>query len=155
MLELEIPESAVMSEPERVQKMLSRLSKRGVRLAVDDFGSGYASFSHLKQLPVDVLKIDKSFVQNLGTNDEDDAIVRSTIDLAHNLKLLVVAEGVESEEILRRLAALGCDLAQGYCLSRPVPADELTTWLEEAAARRVTTPRGRRKPNTKSASLVA
>jgi diguanylate cyclase (GGDEF)-like protein len=155
LLELEIPESAVMSEPERVQKMLARLSKRGVRLAVDDFGSGYASFSHLKQLPVDVLKIDKSFVQNLGTNDEDDAIVRSTIDLAHNLKLLVVAEGVESEEVLSRLVALGCDMAQGYCLSRPVPADELTTWLQVPAAQRVTKPGGRRKPNAKSASLVA
>jgi EAL domain-containing protein (putative c-di-GMP-specific phosphodiesterase class I) len=144
-----------MSEPERVQKMLARLSKRGVRLAVDDFGSGYASFTQLKQLPVDVLKIDKSFVQNLGTNDEDDAIVRSTIDLAHNLNLLVVAEGVESEEILSRLAALGCDMAQGYCLSRPVPADELTPWLGVPAAQRVPKPRGLRKPNTKSTSLVA
>jgi EAL domain-containing protein (putative c-di-GMP-specific phosphodiesterase class I) len=102
-----------------------------------------------------VLKIDKSFVQNLGTNDEDDAIVRSTIDLAHNLKLLVVAEGVESEEVLSRLVALGCDMAQGYCLSRPVPADQLTTWLQVPAAQRVTKPGGRRKPNAKSASLVA
>jgi diguanylate cyclase (GGDEF)-like protein len=124
-LELEIPESAVMTDPERVQKMLHRLSRRGVRLAIDDFGSGYASLSHLKELPVNVLKIDKSFVQNMGTNDEDDAIVRSTIELAHSLGLLVVAEGVESEDILERLRALGCDLAQGYCLSMPVPADEL------------------------------
>ena len=85
MLELEIPESAVMNDADQVHKMLTRLSRRGVRIAVDDFGSGYASFGHLKQLPVDVLKIDRSFVQNLGTNDEDDAIVRSAIDLAHNL----------------------------------------------------------------------
>ena len=131
-LELEIPESAVMTDPERVQKMLNRLSRRGVRLAIDDFGSGYASLSHLKQLPVDVLKIDKSFVQNMGTNDEDDAIVRSTIELAHSLGLGVVAEGVESEEILERLAALGCDLAQGYCLSRPVPAADLSHVLGAA-----------------------
>jgi diguanylate cyclase (GGDEF)-like protein len=129
MLELEIPESAVMSERERVHKMLARLSDRGVRIAVDDFGSGYASLSHLKQLPVDVLKIDQSFVQNLGVNEEDEAIVRSTIDLAHSLGIVVVAEGVESEDVLARLTALGCDLAQGYCLARPTTADEVTAWL--------------------------
>ena len=129
MLELEIPESAVMSERERVHKMLARLSERGVRVAVDDFGSGYASLSHLKQLPVDVLKIDQSFVQNLGRNEEDDAIVRSTIDLAHSLGIVVVAEGVESEDVLARLRELGCDLAQGYCLARPAPAEDITAWL--------------------------
>ena len=122
MLELEIPESAVLNDADQVRKMLTRLSRRGVRIAVDDFGSGYASFGHLKQLPVDVLKIDRSFVQNLGTNDEDDAIVRSAIDLAHNLDVLVVAEGVENGESLGRLAVLGCDLAQGFSLSHPVPA---------------------------------
>jgi diguanylate cyclase (GGDEF)-like protein len=129
MLELEIPESAVMSERDRVHRMLARLSERGVRIAVDDFGSGYASLSHLKQLPVDVLKIDQSFVQNLSRNEEDDAIVRSTIDLAHSLGIVVVAEGVESEDVLARLRALGCDLAQGYCLARPVPAEDVTAWL--------------------------
>jgi EAL domain-containing protein (putative c-di-GMP-specific phosphodiesterase class I) len=154
MLELEIPESAVMSDPERVQRMLTRLSNRGVRLAIDDFGSGYASLSHLKQLPVDVLKIDKSFVQNLGTNDEDDAIVRSTIELAHSLGICVVAEGVESEEILERLAELGCDMAQGYCLSRPFPAEQLTSWLRTPLARRVGKRRGRRKADP-DRSLVA
>jgi EAL domain-containing protein (putative c-di-GMP-specific phosphodiesterase class I) len=142
LLELEIPESAVMNDPEQVQKMLARLSRRGVRIAVDDFGSGYASFSHLKELPVDVLKIDKSFVQNLGTNDEDDAIVRSAIDLAHNLDVAVVAEGVENGESLGRLAALGCDLAQGFSLSEPVPADELTAWLKVPAGRRLRELRG-------------
>jgi diguanylate cyclase (GGDEF)-like protein len=137
MLELEIPESAVISERERVHKMLARLNDRGVRIAVDDFGSGYASLSHLKQLPVDVLKIDKSFVQNLGRNEEDEAIVRSTIDLAHSLGIVVVAEGVESEEVLARLKALDCDLAQGYCLARPVASDDVTAWLvgeKQAAA---------------------
>ena len=150
-LELEIPESAVMTDPERVQKMLNRLSRRGVRLAIDDFGSGYASLSHLKELPVDVLKIDKSFVQNMDTNDEDDAIVRSTIELAHSLGLRVVAEGVESEDILERLGALGCDLAQGYCLSRPLPAEELSASLGSAARREV----GARKSRKRSKSLVA
>jgi diguanylate cyclase (GGDEF)-like protein len=150
-LELEIPESAVMTDPERVQKMLNRLSRRGVRLAIDDFGSGYASLSHLKELPVDVLKIDKSFVQNMDTNDEDDAIVRSTIELAHSLGLRVVAEGVESEDILERLGALGCDLAQGYCLSRPVPAEELSGSLGSATRPEV----GARKSRKRSKSLVA
>jgi EAL domain-containing protein (putative c-di-GMP-specific phosphodiesterase class I) len=144
LLELEIPESAVMNDPEQVQRMLARLSRRGVRIAVDDFGSGYASFNHLKHLPVDVLKIDKSFVQNLGTNGEDDAIVRSAIDLAHNLDVVVVAEGVENGESLGRLAALGCDLAQGFSLSHPVPADELTAWLKVPAGRRLREIRGLR-----------
>ena len=129
LLELEIPESAVISDRERIHRMLARLSDRGVRVAVDDFRSGYASLSQLKQLPVNVLKIDKSFVQNVGTNEEDDAIVRSTIDLAHSLGIAVVAEGVESEEVLERLRALGCDLAQGFCLAHPAPAEEVTQWL--------------------------
>ena len=129
LLELEIPESAVISERERIQKMLARLNERGVRVAVDDFGSGYASLSHLKQLPVDVLKIDKSFVQNIGTDEEDEAIVRSTIDLAHSLGISVVAEGVESDDVLQRLRALGCDLAQGFCLARPAAAEDITEWL--------------------------
>jgi diguanylate cyclase (GGDEF)-like protein len=129
LLELEIPESAIMSERERIHKMLARLSERGVRVAVDDFGSGYASLSHFKQLPVDVLKVDKSFVQNIGTDEEDEAIVRSTIELAHSLGVVVVAEGVESEDVLHRLRALGCDLAQGFCLARPASADDVTEWL--------------------------
>jgi diguanylate cyclase (GGDEF)-like protein len=128
-LELEIPESAVMTDPERVQQMLNRLSRRGVRLAIDDFGSGYASLSHLKQLPVDVLKIDKSFVQNMATSEEDDAIVRSTVELGQSLGLRVVAEGVESTDILARLREIGCDAAQGFRLSMPLPADQLAAWL--------------------------
>jgi diguanylate cyclase (GGDEF)-like protein len=154
-LELEIPESAVMTDPERVQKMLHRLSRRGVRLAIDDFGSGYASLSHLKELPVNVLKIDKSFVQNMGTNDEDDAIVRSTIELAHSIGLLVVAEGVESEDILERLRALGCDLAQGYCLSMPVPADELFQSPGSAPRSGATPSKPRKRSTARSKSLVA
>jgi len=129
LLELEIPESAIVSERERVHKVVARLSERGVRIAVDDFGSRYASLSHLKQLPVDVLKVDMSFVQNVGTNRDDDAIVRSTIDLAHSLGISVVAERVERDDVLQRLRALGCDLAQGFCLARPAPAADITEWL--------------------------
>jgi len=128
-LELEIPESAVVSERGHVHKMLARLSERGVRIAVDDFGSGYASLSHLKQLPVDVLKIDQSFIENLGSGGDDDAIVRSTIDLAHSLGITVVAEGVETDEVLQRLRVLGCDLAQGFCLAHPAPPADVTAWL--------------------------
>ena len=131
LLELEIPETAVVTERERerVRKMLTRLSERGMRVAVDDFGSGYASISHLKQLPIDVLKIDESFIRNVGTNDADDAIVRSTIELSHSLGITVVAEGVERDDVLERLRALGCDFAQGFCLAPPAPADDVTQWL--------------------------
>jgi predicted signal transduction protein with EAL and GGDEF domain len=129
LLELEIPESAVISERDRIHKVLMRLSERGVRVAVDDFGSGYASLSQLKQWPVDVLKIDQSFVQNIDTDEEDAAIVRSTIDLAHSLGITVVAEGVENEDVLQRLRTFGCDLAQGFCLARPGSADDVTDWL--------------------------
>jgi diguanylate cyclase (GGDEF)-like protein len=129
LLELEIPESAVISDPEKAHRMLARLSHAGVRLAVDDFGSGYTSLGQLKRLPVDVLKIDKSFIQNLGAGDEDDAIVHSAIELAHSLDIRVVAEGVETEAILEHLVELGCDFAQGFCLSKPVPATELDEWF--------------------------
>jgi predicted signal transduction protein with EAL and GGDEF domain len=129
LLELEIPESAVMSERDRVHQMLARLSDRGVRIAVDDFGSGYASLSHLRQLPVDVLKVDKSFVQNVGTDDEDDAIVRSTIDLARNLDLMVIAEGVEDEVTIEMLGDLGCDVVQGYYFARPTSSAEVEQLL--------------------------
>jgi len=129
LLELEIPESAIVTDRDRIHKMVARLSDRGLRVAVDDFGSGYASISHLKRLPVDVLKIDESFVQNVGTDDADDAIVRSTIDLAHSLGIAVVAEGVESEDVLQRLRAFGCDLAQGFCLAPPAPSADVTEWL--------------------------
>lgn len=133
-LELEIPESAVISEGERIHQVLTRLSERGVRIAIDDFGSGYASLRHLRQLPIDVLKIDPSLVQNVGANDEDDAIVRSTIDLAHSLGLTVVAEGVESDTVLERLRVLGCDRGQGFCFAEPAAASEMTAWLVGGAS---------------------
>jgi diguanylate cyclase len=105
------------------------LSRCGVRLAIDDFGTGYSSLSYLKRLPVNVLKIDKSFVLRMPEDDNDAVIVRSTIDLAHNLGLEAVAEGVETMAIWERLAALGCDTAQGFHLSRPVPGSMMTEWL--------------------------
>ena len=107
-----------------------------MKLAIDDFGSGYSSLGYLKRLPVDVLKIDKSFVVNMGSDEHDAVIVRSTIELGHNLGLEVVAEGVESEATWSDLARFGCDLAQGYYLSRPMPAPALPSWLQKARSQR-------------------
>jgi EAL domain-containing protein (putative c-di-GMP-specific phosphodiesterase class I) len=118
-----------MTYPARVHAVLSRLRDRNVTLAIDDFGTGFSSLGHLKRLPVDVLKIDKSFVLNMARDENDAVIVRSTIELGHNLGLKVVAEGVESREIWNRLAELGCDTAQGFYLSRPIPAPALREWL--------------------------
>jgi len=132
-LELEITESTLLAEPLRARSILTRLHAMGVKLAIDDFGTGYSSLGYLKRLPVDEVKIDKSFVMNMALDHNDAVIVRSTIDLAHNLGLGVIAEGVESEEIWQMLAAQGCDAAQGYHLSRPIPASELTSWIREWA----------------------
>jgi EAL domain-containing protein (putative c-di-GMP-specific phosphodiesterase class I) len=129
MLKLEITESAVMADAERAIDVLGRLRSMGVRISIDDFGTGYSSLSYLKRLPVDELKIDRSFVSHLATDDHDLAIVRSTIGLAHDLGLTVVAEGVEDLATWNVLASLGCDVVQGYFLSRPLPADELVRWL--------------------------
>jgi diguanylate cyclase (GGDEF)-like protein len=130
-LELEITESMLMLDPARAKATLDRLSSIGLRVSVDDFGTGYSSLANLKRLPVDGIKIDKSFVIDMPHDPSDAAIVRSTIDLAHNLGLKVVAEGVESHEAWQRLAALGCDLAQGFHISRPLPAGALTRLLAE------------------------
>jgi EAL domain-containing protein (putative c-di-GMP-specific phosphodiesterase class I) len=105
----------------------------GVGLSVDDFGTGYSSLAYLKDLPVRELKIDRRFINNMAEDGDDAFIVRSTIDLGRNLGLAVVAEGVETEAVWDQLALLGCDVAQGYYLSRPVPAAELTRWIAERA----------------------
>ena len=128
-LELEITENILLTDPARAGLVLERLGSLGVTVAIDDFGSGYSSLNYLRRLPVDVLKIDKSFVMNMATSEHDAVIVRSTIDLGHNLGLRVVAEGVESREVWDRLGALGCDTAQGFYLSRPIPAAALDDWL--------------------------
>ena len=127
---LEITESAIMDDPVRAQVTLERLHAMGVDLSIDDFGTGYSSLAYLKRLPVDELKIDKSFVLNMEHDIGDTKIVRSTIDLGHNMGLRVVAEGVESEAVWRLLAGLGCDQAQGYFMSRAIPGDELAAWIK-------------------------
>ncbi len=126
---LEITESAIMDDPIRAQQTLERLHAMGVDLSIDDFGTGYSSLAYLKRLPVDELKIDKSFVLNMEHDIGDTKIVRSTIDLGHNMGLRVVAEGIESEAVWRLLAALGCDQGQGYFMSRPIPGDKLVEWI--------------------------
>jgi diguanylate cyclase len=123
-LKLEVTESAFMANPARAIDVLSQLRSIGVRIAVDDFGTGYSSLSYLKRLPVNEIKIDKSFVTTLATDPNDVAIVRSTIELGHNLGLDVVAEGVEDRETWDLLADLNCDAIQGYVVSRPLPAGE-------------------------------
>jgi len=134
-LEIEITESAVMADPVGALTILTRLHDMGIRLSIDDFGTGYSSLSYLKRLPVDEIKIDKSFVLEMPTNGDDETIARSIIDLGHNLGLRVVAEGVEDDATWAQLATMGRDVAQGYFISRPIPAPELTRWARAAEAR--------------------
>lgn len=131
-LRLEITESIIMADPAHAMEILEHLTSIGIRFSVDDFGTGYSSLGYLKRLPVDELKIDKSFVINMMANENDAIIVHSVIDLAHNLGLKVTAEGVESKEIMDKLITLGCDAAQGYFISRPVKDIDLTNWLERS-----------------------
>lgn len=128
---LEITESAVVDNPESAISLLKKFKDRGMKLSIDDYGTGYSSLAQLKQLPVHELKIDKSFVQRLHDDEDDQIIVRSTIELAHNMGLSVVAEGIEDEFALSWLTKQGCELAQGYFISRPQPAEKLTPWLIE------------------------
>ncbi|MFZ5877344.1 MAG: EAL domain-containing protein [Nitrospirota bacterium] len=129
----EITESAIMSDPSHAEQVLKSLHDMGIRISIDDFGTGYSSLSYLRKLPVDRLKVDKSFVTQMIQNEGDAKIVRSTIDLAHNLGLKVVAEGVETREVLDRLADMGCDAAQGYYMSKPLPANEFSHWLKNSS----------------------
>lgn len=128
-LELEITESALMNDPERARGVLARLSEMGLRLTIDDFGTGYSSLALLRRLPVDAIKIDKSFVSSMVRDADDAAIVRASVDLAHNLGKRVIAEGVENEETLTRLRKFDCDMVQGHHVSRPLTAAELLDWL--------------------------
>ncbi len=131
-LTLEITESAVMSNPTDSLAILTEINRMGVTFAIDDFGTGYSSLAYLKRLPVDELKIDKSFVTHMAEAENDAVIVRSTIDLAHNLGLKVTAEGVETQDAWDILEILGCDYSQGYFMGRPMPADKLDAWLLES-----------------------
>ncbi|HET9737990.1 MAG TPA: EAL domain-containing protein [Solirubrobacteraceae bacterium] len=128
-LECEISEHTVMADPVRATEVLARLRMLGVRLSLDDFGTGHSSLAYLKRLPLDEVKIDRSFVAGMAEDENDAVIVRSTIDLARNLGLAVVAEGVETAEIMRGLADLSCDTAQGFHVSRPLPPDALLSWI--------------------------
>lgn len=131
LLWLEITESAIMDDPLRAQDNLHRLNALGLHLSIDDFGTGYSSLAYLKRLPVDEIKIDKTFVLNMDKDQDDAMIVRSTIDLAHNMGFKVVAEGVDHAETLAMLATWGCDIAQGYYICRPLAVPELERWLDE------------------------
>ncbi len=131
-IELEITESMIMIDPSRAQAALERINKLGVRLAVDDFGTGYSSLVYLKRLPVQALKIDSSFVFTMLHSEQDEIIVNSTINLAHNLGLFVVAEGVESAAVYERLCTLGCDSAQGHFLGVAMSEENLSRWLLES-----------------------
>ncbi len=129
MVEFELTESALMEDPVKALEVLHGLKRMDVALSIDDFGTGYSSLSYLRKLPVDTIKIDQSFVRGLVSDAGCAAIVRSTIDLAHNLHLHVIAEGVEDEPTFDALNELGCDAAQGFCLGRPMPVAEFQGWL--------------------------
>lgn len=130
-IQFEITESTIMTNPDYVQEVMVGMGKLNVSFAIDDFGTGYSSLSTLKKLPVHELKIDKSFVMDMADDSDDEAIVHSIIDMAHNLGLSVIAEGVETAIVTRQLMRLGCDLIQGYYISAPIPADKMTQMLEK------------------------
>jgi EAL domain-containing protein (putative c-di-GMP-specific phosphodiesterase class I) len=132
-LKIEITESSIMADPAHALAIMSMLQSMGVRLSVDDFGTGYSSLTHLRELPIDEIKIDKSFVIGMKSSEADAAIVRTVIDLAHNLGKQVCAEGVEDAETLQRLKEMGCDLAQGYWISRPASAEVFMQWLTDTS----------------------
>jgi diguanylate cyclase (GGDEF)-like protein len=136
-LELEITETAVMTDPRRAATVLAQLAARGVRVAIDDFGAGYTSLAHLRSLPIAALKLDRSLVSQMMDSPEDHAVTEALIALAHRLGLSVVAEGVETEDVLQRLTALGCDEAQGYFMSVPLPPAGLERWAAEHTGRTV------------------
>ncbi|MGI5507130.1 putative bifunctional diguanylate cyclase/phosphodiesterase [Lentzea sp. CA-135723] len=138
-LTLEITESAIIADPHRASDVLTRLRDLGVRLSIDDFGTGYSSIAYLRTMPVHEMKIDRSFTTNMRSDASSGAITRSLLGLAHNLELEVVAEGVEDEETWSVLAALGCDIVQGYCLSRPLPADQFADWLRDRSLKELIT----------------
>jgi diguanylate cyclase (GGDEF)-like protein len=127
---LEVTESAMITDPRASLRTLLALHEMGITLSIDDFGTGYSSLAYLKKLPVSELKIDKSFVQHMADSPQDRKIVQSVIDLSHNLELSVVAEGIESQQILDMLIGMGCDYGQGYYIGKPMPIGELPPWIK-------------------------
>lgn len=134
-IETEVTESAIVMDPETADRILTRLHDQGVKIAIDDFGTGYTSIEHLKRLQVSHLKIDRSFVGAMETDDDNALIVSSIIGLAHDLGMAVIAEGVENEQTLMRLKSLDCDYAQGFHICRPLPAQEMTEWLRNSLSK--------------------
>jgi predicted signal transduction protein with EAL and GGDEF domain len=130
-LTVEVTETALMAELHEAQSTLHSLSELGIAISLDDFGTGYSSMAHLRRLPVSEVKIDRSFTSRIAEDPEDHAIVRSIIDLGHDLGLRVVAEGVEDEQTQRLLAQAGCDIAQGWLVARPMPSHQVPAWLED------------------------
>jgi EAL domain-containing protein (putative c-di-GMP-specific phosphodiesterase class I) len=147
-LMLEVTESAIVLDPKRAEETLVALSCLGFSLSIDDFGTGYTSLASIKRLPINEIKIDKSFITNMLTDNKEALIVHSVIDLGHNLGLKVVAEGIETQELLETLTALGCDEIQGYFVCEPKPATDLNAWFEVSPWEVVT--RVERKPDFQS-----
>ena len=131
-LVLEVTEGAMMLNPKQSMEILREFHSRGFGVSIDDFGTGYSSLAYLKNLPADEIKIDKSFVLNMANDKKDESIVNAAVDLAHNLGLKTVAEGVEDEKTLDLLTAMGCDYAQGFYMAKPMPSDDFVSWLEES-----------------------
>jgi EAL domain-containing protein (putative c-di-GMP-specific phosphodiesterase class I) len=131
-LVLEVTEGAMMKNPALSMDILQKLSAMGVGISIDDFGTGYSSLSYLKNLPAKEIKIDRSFVMNMLEDPRDTKIVRAAIDLAHNLELHVVAEGIEQQGMQDKLTEMGCDYGQGYHIAKPMPEDALKQWLSES-----------------------
>src|SRR5262249_33815703 len=132
-LRIEITEDAIMADPERAARVLTSLADQGVGVSLDDFGTGYSSLAQLKNIPVDEIKIDRSFVSDLLTDDADEAVVQAITGLGRRLGVRIVAEGVEDAATMRRIGEFGGHIAQGFHIARPLPADELEAWLRTLA----------------------
>src|SRR6202041_3483174 len=153
-LEVELTESAVMSDPEKSIDILEQLSAMGVLVSVDDFGTGYSSMSYLRRFPIDKLKIDRVFIDEIASRPEDASIVRAIVSLAHSLRLKVVAEGVETPAQLEFLKTAGCDEYQGYHFSRPLPAAEFERVIREAHSKDVLTEEDAVRTHSKLSAYV-
>lgn len=137
-LEMEITESTLMADPDKARRVLQDVSSLGVRISVDDYGTGYSSLAYLKSLPIDTLKIDRTFISQMMTNNHDEIIVNSTVQLAHNLGLKVTAEGIENASLIKALETIGCDKGQGFYFCKPIPLEELNVWLSLYKRKEVT-----------------